>query len=155
MSDSVKKVVKFQGLSISIDRPKGFVQKGVDREGKPWSREYLYDYGFFKKTDGGDGEELDVFVGPDASAQKAFVAVQNKADGSFDEYKTFVGFPTKAAAKKAYVAHIPAKFLGGFSEMPLGVLQSLRNVSPTQKTAMMVGFFDELEKMGTALARFG
>ena len=36
--DTVKKKLTFQGLSVHIDRPKGFVLEGKDREGRPWKK---------------------------------------------------------------------------------------------------------------------
>ena len=148
----MKRVQKevFQGLKVRIDRPKGYVQRGKDDEGHPWSRIYLFDYGFLPKTQGGDGDGLDVFLGPKKNAKKAYWAVQKKADGSFDEYKVFLGFESLAAAKKAYLAHIPAKFLDSFFEVEIPVMRSLLGEDPKQKVAMFVAFSDELQKIAAA-----
>src|SRR5690606_6453494 len=91
-SDGVKKTIEFQGITIHLDRPKGLIMSGKDKNGKEWAREYKYDYGFIPKTLGGDGDGLDVFVGPNKDALEAYWAIQNKDDGSFDEYKVFLGF---------------------------------------------------------------
>lgn len=86
-SDGSKKTVEFQGIKIHLDRPKGLIMTGKDSKGEDWSREYKYDYGFIPKTLGGDGDGLDVFIGPDKDASETYWAVQNKDDGTFDEYK--------------------------------------------------------------------
>src|SRR4030067_817678 len=86
-SDGSKKTVEFQGIKIHLDRPKGLIMTGKDSKGEDWSREYKYDYGFIPKTLGGGGGGLDVFIGPDKDASETYWAVQNKDDGTFDEYK--------------------------------------------------------------------
>lgn len=142
----------FQGLKIRLDRPKGFVQKGKDAEGKPWERTYLFDYGYIPRTKGGDGDGLDVFLGPNPAATESFWALQRKEDGDFDEYKVFLGFPNKAAAKKAYLAHIPKKFLSGMVSMPVEMMKAMLGIEPVEKLASYVSFLDELEKIGSAYA---
>ena len=141
------KTVSFQGIKVRLDRPKGFVQEGKDEEGKPWKRTYKYDYGFIPKTEGGDGEGVDVFLGPDESAHEAYWAIQKKGDGSFDEYKVFLGFASKQAAKKAYTDHIPEKFLSGIVPMRVEMLKALLGVSPVEKLAFHLSFLDELSKI--------
>jgi len=130
LKQGASKTIDFQGLSIHIDRPKGFVQTGKDENGNEWSREYQLDYGFLPRTQGGDGMELDVFVGPSFESERVFWVTQNKADGSFDEYKIFVGFDSPAAAREAYTSHIPARFYGGMAEVPLAQVKALTNVDP-------------------------
>lgn len=153
--DTVKKTVEFQGITIKIDRPKGFVMRGTSRDGKAWERTYLYDYGYIPKTLGGDGDGLDVFIGPDAKAKDAFWAVQTKPDGSFDEYKAFLGFSSREEALKAYKDHIPAKLLDGITSMSLDMMKAMLGLSPKgnrpgEKVAMYVGFMAELQEITRA-----
>lgn len=129
------KTIDFQGMKIRLDRPKGYKQSGVDTSGTPWTRTYLYDYGFLPKTQGGDGDGVDVFVGPDKSARTAFWAIQKDKNGTFDEYKVFVGFANRAAAKKAYLQHIPGKFLVGISAMSVQMMKALLGMAPLEKMA--------------------
>jgi hypothetical protein len=124
------KTVEVQGIPVYIDRPKGFVQTGKDENGNEWSRTYLTDYGFLPRTKGGDGQELDVFIGSDDTSERVFWVTQNKADGTFDEYKIFVGFATPRDARDCYVAHIPQQFYGGMSEIAIGQLKALTGVDP-------------------------
>lgn len=146
--DTVKKTVDFQGFKVRLDRPKGFVMEGKDDEGKPWRREYKYDYGFLPKTQGGDGEGVDVFLGPNKDAHEAFWVIQHKKDGSFDEYKVFLGFPDRKSAKAAYAAHIPLTFFGGMVGMNVGMMKALLGQQPFEKLAKRVAFADELGKIG-------
>lgn len=150
-SDGTKKVVEFQGIKINIDRPKGLIMVGKDKDGNDWARRYLYDYGFIPKTLGGDGDGLDVFIGPDKEASETYWAVQNKDDGTFDEYKVFLGFTSRDAAIGAFRDHIPVKFLGGMVSMRLDMMKAMLGKHPTghfMKTAMKaVSFTYELHQL--------
>lgn len=147
MSEAFKKKVEFQGLTVHVDRPKGFVQKGKDRQGTPWERTYHYDYGFLPNTAGGDGEGIDVFLGPDEKSGKSFWVTQKKGDsGKFDEYKVFLGFSDQAAAKKAYLQHTPEKFFGGIDEISVAAIRALLNKEPMAKVAL-AAFSRELEAL--------
>lgn len=144
--DTVKKTVEFEGMTVRVDRPKGFVMEGEDGSGKTWRRVYQYDYGFIPRTQGGDGDGLDVFLGPhEKDADDAYWVVQKKDDGSFDEYKVFLGFKSRADAKKAYEAHIPKKYFGGMIAMSVQMMRSMLGKDPSEKLAMavMTRAFDE------------
>lgn len=130
------KTVSFEGMTVKLDRPKGFVQEGKDKDGKPWRRVYQYDYGYIPKTQGGDGDQLDVFLGPDEdTADDAYWVIQKKDDGSFDEYKVFLGFKSRAAAKAAYLAHIPKKYYGGMVAMTVQMMRAMLGKEPAEKLA--------------------
>lgn len=152
-SDGTKGTTDFQGITIHIDRPRGLRMFGIDPEGKEWERKYKYDYGFIPKTLGGDGDGLDVFIGPDKKAQEAYWAVQIKPDGSFDEYKCFLGFTSREAAIGAYRDHVPVKLLKGMVTMRLDMMKAMLGKDPTgafAKTAMQwVSFQDELNKLAS------
>lgn len=122
----------FQGIDIVIDRPVGFVQRGRGDDGQEWERTYLNDYGFIPGTQGGDGEGLDVFLGPSAEAPNAYWAVQAKSDGTFDEYKLLLGFEDESAARKAYTDHIPERFLKSVGETSVGLVKALLGLEPTE-----------------------
>lgn len=146
--DTVKKVENFQGLRIKIDRPKGFVMRGTGKDGKPWERVYQVDYGFLPKTQGGDGEGLDVFLGPFRESTTAFWATQVKEDGSFDEYKLILGARTRKEATKIYTDHIPRRLMKSIVPISVGMVKSLLNQPVLEKTAMLLSFLSELENMG-------
>jgi len=123
----------YSGITVTIDRPKGFIQEGVGPDGVAWKREYKVDYGFIAETLGGDGEGLDVFCGPDAEAQTAYWIVQVKADGTFDEYKLMLGFSSQVDAVACYTQHIPPQYLGRVFATTLGVVRALLGLEPTER----------------------
>ena len=112
----------FQGIPIAIENRKGSTREGVDPDGKPWKTTFKLPYGYIKKTEGKDGEEIDVYLGPESNAPNAFVVHQRKIDGTgHDEDKVFLGMPSAEAVRKAYLEHynkVGPKLLGsitGFS----------------------------------------
>lgn len=144
---TVKFKTEFQGIPINVDRPKGFIMRGTDAKGTDWARRYKYDYGFIPKTLGGDGDGLDVFIGPDKKTEYAYWAIQRKDDGSFDEYKVFLGFPDRDAAISAYRQHIPKKYFKGIITMKLEMMKAmLGKVNPDEqmKRASALSMLDEL-----------
>ena len=144
---TVKFKTDFQGIPINVDRPKGFIMRGMDAKGNDWARRYKYDYGFIPKTLGGDDDGLDVFIGPNKKSPVAFWAVQRKEDGSFDEYKVFLGFENRDEATAAYRQHIPKKLFNGIMSMKVEMMKSmLGKVNPEEKMkrASAFGFIDEL-----------
>ena len=148
--NSVKKTVVFQGLTIRIDRPKGFIMRGTDKNGTAWERRYKYDYGYLPRTQGGDGDGLDVFIGPEKKATETYWALQRKDDGSFDEYKVFLGFPNRDAATAVYKQHIPKKLLSGMITMKIGMMKAMLGRSPgdgLEKAASLASLTDELNKI--------
>lgn len=133
--DTVKKTVDFQGLKIKIDRPRGFIMFGVDDKGKEWKRRYKVDYGFIPKTLGGDGDGLDIFLGPHKKSKKAFWAIQRHADGSFDEYKIFLGYENRDAAIATYRDHIPKKFFGRMVTTTVEMMKAMLGTNPEEAVA--------------------
>lgn len=127
----------YRGIEIVIDRPIGFKQAGVDANGNAWEREYKADYGYFPGTLGGDGEELDVFLGK-AESDTSYWAVQRKADGTFDEYKVFLGYESREAAEQTYKDHIPMEYLASMTEVSFGLVKALRGVEPAEVLKRLV-----------------
>lgn len=150
-SDGTKKTVEFQGIKIHLDRPKGLIMTGKDSKGEDWAREYKYDYGFIPQTLGGDGDGLDIFIGPNKDASETYWAIQNKEDGSFDEYKVFMGFTSREAAIGAFRDHIPVKFLGGMVSMRLDMMKAMLGMHPngyfTKSAMAAVSYAHEMDKI--------
>jgi hypothetical protein len=130
VADNGARVRDYAGIKVVIDRPRGFLQRGTDEHGQPWSRVYRVDYGYIDGTLGGDGEELDAFCGPNRHAPWAFVAVQHDDAGDFDEYKLLLGFDSEVEARACYTDHIPSKFLGRVFPMPVEMLRGLLGLEP-------------------------
>lgn len=101
-----KKIHKqWNGLDISIENAEGTVRSGADEDGKVWEVTMQNDYGDIKGTMAADGENMDIFMGPNLSSNKVYVVNQNNKDGSFDEHKIMTGFNSKEAAEKGYLAN--------------------------------------------------
>lgn len=95
--------IRFQGLEISIENPKGSTRSGVDKGGKSWSVKMPASYGYFKRTEGKDGDHVDCYIGPKDDAENAYVIDQIDANtGKFDEHKVMIGFASKEDALATY-----------------------------------------------------
>jgi len=91
------------GLQVTIENPKGSTRSGTDANGKEWSVTMPAHYGYLRRTEGNDGDQLDVFIGPDPACDLVYVVDQiNQDNGRFDEHKVMTGFHTEAEARKAY-----------------------------------------------------
>ena len=69
-------------------------------------------YGYIKRSDGADGDEVDVFICPstdEAWAGKAYVIDQVDAGGAFDEHKVMLGYDDESSAVRAYLAQLPER----------------------------------------------
>ena len=87
------------GIAISIENSSGTKRK-------PEWPELNHHYGYIKRTVGNDGGQVDCFVRCQISKDyngKVFVVNQSKADGSFDEHKCMIGWPTEWEAREAYL----------------------------------------------------
>lgn len=113
--------IKFQGMDISIENKKGSYRKGKDKNGHEWKIKMKYSYGYARKTEGKDGDKLDVYVGDNENAKFVYVIHQNDPDsGQYDEDKCMLGFNSKEEAKKAYLAHYDRPgFFGSMTEMSI------------------------------------
>jgi phage-related protein (TIGR01555 family) len=89
---------QYGSLQIGIE-----TRKGEIRSGNGWSVEMPADYGYIMRTEGADGDRVDVFVGLFEPTQlPAFVIEQYRLDGRSDEHKVLIGFATMDQAIAAY-----------------------------------------------------
>ena len=127
-NDPIKKKVRVQGIPVWIEWLKGETREYKDKQGVVKYRRHMEaDYGYIPGTMDSDGEELDVYKGPDHDAKNAYVIRQLKKTGAFDEHKVMLGFSSKAAAKASYVHHMggtPERF-GGMATVPVSALIAL------------------------------
>ena len=112
----------FQGLSISVENPKGSVRSGVSKGGEAWSTNMRHDYGYIRGTLGSDGDHYDCYVGPNEDATHAHV-VNTMQPPDFtkpDEQKAMLGFDSPEEAKAAFLDHYDKPgFFGGMTSMPM------------------------------------
>lgn len=95
-------------FDITIENPKGSVRRGKDANGKEWESKMNNTYGYFRGTEGVDGDHIDVFLSNDIDGwdgRKVFVVDQYNPDGSFDEHKVMLGFNDADDAKSDYLAN--------------------------------------------------
>ena len=95
-------------FDITIENPKGSVRRGKDANGKEWESKMNNTYGYFRGTEGVDGDHIDVFISNDIDGwdgRKVFVVDQYNPDGSFDEHKVMLGFNDADDAKSDYLAN--------------------------------------------------
>lgn len=98
--------LNFQGLDIAIENAAGTERSWKDASGNEGSTYMQYGYGYVRRTRGADGDEVDVFVGPDPRAPMAYIVAQQTPDtGIYDEDKVMLGFPSEAQALEAYRQH--------------------------------------------------
>lgn len=118
--------IDYHGLTIAIENPKGSERSGTTKNGDSWSVSMANDYGYFKGTKGADGDEVDVFMGPDLDSERVFVINQVGKDGQLDEHKVMVGFATQEAAEQGYLSSYRAGWdgLGSTQEMSVGQLKA-------------------------------
>ena len=120
------KRIRFAGLPVAVENPKGSVRSGTDRGGRTWRTKMVADYGEVPGTLGADGDPYDVFCGPDEAASTVYV-METMAPPDFakrDEEKAMVGFPSEAAAREAFLASYDnPRFLGRVVAMPLAAFK--------------------------------
>lgn len=99
--------VSIDGLNITIENPKDTERSGVDENGQKWSVKMNNTYGYIRRTEGKDGDHIDLFLSDhiDDWNGNVFVVDQVKPDGSFDEHKVMYGFDTIEEAEQAYMSN--------------------------------------------------
>lgn len=83
--------VRIHGLDVCIETPRGARRK------PEWPKLPAH-YGYIRRTEGRDGDQVDVFVGKHPKSERVFVIDQG------DEDKVMLGFKSRRKAVKAYHA---------------------------------------------------
>lgn len=137
-ADGAGQIREYAGLSVVIDRPKGTVIRGRLADGTQWERKWSVDYGYFPRTDGGDGQGLDVFLGPNPKSRRVFWTTHKNPDGSFQQLKTFIGFESPEDALALYEASYPDDLRGGpMRETSVALLSALLGRKPEEIMAKL------------------
>ena len=100
--------VQVGAFDITIEQPEGSIRRGTDADGKQWESKMHNTYGYFRGTEGVDGDHIDVFLSNDIdgwNGRKVYVVDQYNPDGSFDEHKVMLGFNDASDAKNNYLSN--------------------------------------------------
>ncbi len=95
-------------FDITIEQPQGSVRRGTDADGKAWESRMHNTYGYFRGTEGVDGDHIDVFLSNDIdgwNGREVYVVDQYNPDGTFDEHKVMLCFNDMGEAKSDYLAN--------------------------------------------------
>ena len=130
----------FAGMPVVVEWDEGEVRHGKTEEGKEWERIMAAPYGYIKDTKGaGDKEGVDVYLGANENAPNVYVIEQLKADGSFDEFKSMLGFDTEEEATDMYCKHYPKSWrderLGKVETFPIAEFKEAVQANRGEKTA--------------------
>ena len=149
--------VRIQGMSISIENPKGSYRRGVSKDGKEWKTLMHNDYGYFLSTVGKDGDAIDVFIGPDPESTTVY-AVDQFLNGEFDETKVMLGFHSAEEAKRAYLSNYSKDWKGfkyitevGMGEFKKWLYDGYRQRKPFAKYKSLIHESQTMEKQKITL----
>lgn len=118
----IAKRLKWHGLDISIENEAGSTREGTDRSGKHWSTRMTHDYGYLRKTEGVDGDAVDVFMGLDPDAREVYIIHTLKSPDfiDFDEDKCMLDFSSAGDAKSAFLDNFDnPQHYGSMTIMPV------------------------------------
>jgi hypothetical protein len=120
--------LQFAGFGVTIEFPKGSIRTIKNTDGDICYKKLMqYPYGFLDGTEGRDGDEVDIILGPNENAEQAFVAHMidkgPDVDQREDEDKAFLGFDNYADALSAFYSMYPKNFFGGMTVLPIKVFK--------------------------------
>ncbi len=131
-----KEHIKLQGLDISLENKRGSTRSGTDPDGNEWSVTMAHDYGYIKRTEGADGDQVDVFVGDNPDSEQIFIVDQVNKDGSFDEHKVMLGFTDRQSAIDGYKASYQKGWkVGEVTQLSMGDFKNWLKEGDTTKPA--------------------
>lgn len=128
LAGAAKKQITFDGVTFKLEHLPGDVRSGVSKEGTKWERKMYDSYGYLPGTygQGADGEAIDIYLAKDpVVGARVYKIAQQKKEGGFDEDKYMVGYGSAAAARKAYLRHMPKWALGSMTGMSMNAFRSL------------------------------
>ncbi len=119
--------LKWNGLDITLQVPKGGTRTAKDGS---WEKPNMpASYGYVKRSEGRDGEQVDIYFGDHPQSQRVWIVDQiDPETRRFDEHKILAGFMTPAAARQAYVAAFSDgsgdRRIGAFTQMSIPQLRN-------------------------------
>lgn len=132
--------IAWRGLTLVIENEAGSVRRGKKPDGTDWATEMAHPYGYAKDSEGVDGDEVDIYIGPDLETCAEVYVVHQRRVGDWDRYdedKCMVGWLSEAAAREAFLAcYDDPRFLGPITCMPAD--EFVRKVKATRKRPAMI-----------------
>ena len=130
--------VKVHGLDVTIENAKGSIRRGTDPSGAAWEVEMPAHYGYIRRSEGGDGEQVDVYVGEEPESSQVYVIDQIDPDtGRFDEHKVILGTRNLDDAYDLYTAGFSdgrgGDRAGAITEMDIGEFQGWLEEGDTRR----------------------
>ena len=142
-----KRKIKWRGLTIAIENEAGSVRRGKRPDGSTWETRMVFPYGYVERSEGVDGDEVDITLGPNLDAPMVFIVHQRKVGDwrKYDEDKCFAGFDSEDDARAAFLAsYDDPRFLGPITVMPAD--EFVAKVKATNEAPAMIKaivFFDK------------
>ncbi len=135
---------RIAGLDVSIENPAGTKRRP---EWPPLN----HHYGYIKRTEGNDGDHVDVFLTDRAedTTLPVFVVDQTNRNGAFDEHKVVMGTASEEEARAAYLSNYAKGWngLGAITQMTLDEFKAW--VRDPSKTKAPVGSLRETKAAKT------
>lgn len=130
--------ISIQGLNISIKSPAGSIRSGTDAAGQPWQTEMPAHYGYIRRTEGADGDQVDVYIGNSPESDIVYVVDQvDLSTGRFDEHKALIGFSSVYDAvnsyENAFSDGLGSERIGGFKPMSMAEFKDWLKNGDTRK----------------------
>lgn len=117
-----KRKVAWKGLTLSVENEAGDVRRGLGKDGH-WATRLMYAYGYVNASMGVDGDQVDVYLGPDLDDAPLVFVVHQRRYGAWDEYdedKCMLGFLDEDQAVGAYLScYDDPRFLGPVTALPV------------------------------------
>ena len=112
------------GLKIVVEIHAGDTRTWIMPDGSTRSAPMLYDYGYVDGVIGADGEDVDVYLGPDVGDDLSTVYVVDQLRApdfkELDEQKLMLGWSDVTMARDAYQAQYQdPRFFGGITAIPM------------------------------------
>lgn len=119
-----KRSISWRGLTLKIENEAGSVRLFRNPDGSTGEKRMIYPYGYAAGSTGVDGDEVDVFVGPNMAAPFVYVVhARRKGDWkAYDEDKCMLGFDSLEDAQRAFLlSYDDPRFLGPVTVLPVEV----------------------------------
>jgi hypothetical protein len=111
-----KRRIRWRGLELAIENEPGSVRTFLNPDGSIGEKRLIYAYGYVCGSTGADGDEVDIFIGPELEFARFVYIVRSQTKGNWDRYdedKVMLGFTSLEDAEQAFLRNYDdSRFLG-------------------------------------------